>query len=273
MLDKLRTIRSFILDMDGVLYRGRLPLPGAPQFIEYLQSQRTPFILLTNNSTQTAAQYVTKLREMGIAVAEESILTSAQATALYLRQIAAPGTRVYVIGEKGLRQAIEENGYLDSDEGAAFVVVGWDRQLTYDKLKRATLAIRNGAQFIGTNPDRTFPSEEGIVPGNGAILAAIQAATDVEPTIIGKPEPTVFRLALERMAAAAKETAVVGDRLETDILGGHRAGLTTILLLSGVCNKEELAGSNLKPDLVFEGVQELHTALREARVSGVAQSE
>lgn len=247
--------------MDGVLYRGDRPLPGARCFVRMLQDKGIPFMLLTNNSTRTVAQYMTKLDHMGLQVTPSDILTSAQATAMYLQRITPPGTRMYVIGEDGLHEELTSRGYVVAEEDVAFVVVGMDTHLTFDKLRTATLAIRSGAVFVGTNPDRTFPSEEGITPGSGAILAALEAATDVSPTIIGKPQQAVFNLALEKLGMRPEETAMIGDRLETDILGGQKAGLFTILVLTGVTSRQHLSDSDLKPDLVFENLDQLCDAV------------
>ena len=214
-------------------------------------------MFLTNNSTRTPGQHVTKLGKMGIVIEESDDLTSAQATALYMEKIAPPGASVYAIGEEGLRAALGER-YTIAEEGADFVVVGMDTGLTYEKLRVATLLIRGGAKFIATNPDKTLPTEEGFVPGNGASLAALEAATGVAPFVVGKPEPAIFDLALARMGVGKEGVAVIGDRLETDILGGHRAGLSTILVLSGATSRQELENSSIKPDLVFENVRQLY---------------
>lgn len=251
------TFQSLIIDMDGVIYRGDEAIIGAKEFIALLQRGGVPFLFLTNNSTRTPGQYVTKLAKMGIAIEESDVLTSAQATALYLERIARPGDRVYAIGEEGLRAALGEK-YILTEEGADFVVVGMDTGLTYEKLRVATLLIRGGARFIATNPDKTLPTEEGLVPGNGASLAALEAATGVSPFVVGKPEPAIFDLALARMGVGKEGVAVIGDRLETDILGGRRAGLSTILVLSGAASRQELENSPIKPDLVFENVRQLY---------------
>ncbi|MBC8248398.1 MAG: TIGR01457 family HAD-type hydrolase, partial [Anaerolineales bacterium] len=251
------SINSLIIDLDGVLYRGDEAIVGAREFVALLQREGVPFLLLTNNSTRTPGQYVTKLAKMGIAVEESDVLTSAQATALYMERIAPPGARVYAIGEEGLRAALREK-YTITEEGADFVVVGMDRGLTYEKLRVATLLIRSRARFIATNPDKTLPTEEGLVPGNGAAIAALEAATGVAPIVVGKPEPAIFDLALARMGVGKEGAAVIGDRLETDILGGQRAGLNTILVLSGATSRRELENSTIKPDLVFENVRQLY---------------
>lgn len=259
----LREISAFIIDMDGVLYRGNTAIPGASDFISALEETGRKFLLLTNNSSLTPAQYEAKLASMGIKVPKEKIFTSAQATALYLRTIAGTGAKVFLIGMDGIREALLAEGFaLSDDRDVDFVVVGIDFNLSYEKLKKATLAIRAGATFIGTNPDKTLPTEEGLYPGNGAILAALEASTGVKPVIVGKPSPLIFELALKRLGSTPEETAVVGDRLETDILGAHQAGLKGILVLSGVTDRNSLASAELKPDLVFESVKDLAEALR-----------
>lgn len=255
--DRLRSIKNLIIDMDGVLYQGNQAVPGAKEFFAFLRVRPIGFILATNNSTRTARQYVDKLAGMGIEVALSEILTSSQATAMYLETLAPPGTKVYVIGEEGLETAVRERGYIISGEGAEFVVVGLDRDLTYEKLKTATLLIRQGARFIGSNPDKTLPTEEGFIPGAGATLAALEAATGVSPTIVGKPERILFDLALARLGGTQEDTAVIGDRLDTDVLGGHNAGLSTILVLSGATTRQDVDNAPLKPDLVFEDLGHL----------------
>jgi len=257
----LSSLKNLIIDMDGVLYRGRRPLPGAKEFLGHLEERKIAYTLVTNNATRTPEEYVAVLKEMGIEVSPRRILTSALATADYLENLLPEGARLYLIGEEGLHSALAAQGFEFGERNIEAVVVGMDRQLTYEKLKTATVAIRQGARFIGTNPDKSFPAEEAIVPGAGAILAAIEAATGVKPTVIGKPEPILFQMALQRMGASEKETAVIGDRLETDILGGQRCGLTTILVLTGITQKEDLAKSGIRPDYTFESLTQLVHAL------------
>lgn len=171
-----------------------------------------------------------------------------------------------MIGEDGLEHALTQSGFnlVDGAESAQAVVVGMDRSVTYDKLAEATLAIRNGAAFVGTNPDRTFPTPRGLVPGNGSLLAALQAATDQAPIIVGKPERRYFELALEKLGSRAETTLMLGDRLDTDIQGAQNAGLNTCLVLTGVTDRATLAQSSLKPTWVFSGLMELTAALDEA---------
>ncbi len=253
----LHPIHHLIIDMDGVLWRGDEPMPGLQEFFAFLRQHSIDFVLATNNSSRLPEQYVAKLARFGVEVRPERVLTSAQATAVYLATIAPPGTRVYAIGEEGVRQALEQHGFVLTDEEAAYVVSGWDRQLTWDKLATAALLIHAGASFIGTNPDTNFPTEKGPVPGSGAQLAALETTTSVAPVVVGKPEPWMYEEALHRMGARPETTAVIGDRLDTDIAGGVRAGLTTVLLLSGISTQADLAASPIKPDLVCADIGEL----------------
>ena len=265
-LSSLKSMRNFIVDMDGVLYRGNQRLPGARAFLAHLTAERIPFILATNNSTLTPDQYVAKLGAMDVEVAPEHILTSGLAAALYLSHMAPPETGIYAIGEDGLFAALADQGFRTTEKNTQYVVVGMDRELTWHKLRIAALAIRAGATFIGTNPDTTLPTEEGLVPGNGASLAALEAATGTAPLIIGKPQPTLLQLAMEKMGVAGEGTAIIGDRLETDILGGKNAGITTVLVLSGISQPEELGDSPYQPDLVFDNISQFHESWRAQRL-------
>jgi 4-nitrophenyl phosphatase len=260
----LKNVRAFIIDMDGVLWEGRRPLPGLAVFFKTLREQRLRFILATNNASQTPEQYQAKLAGFGVSVAREEVLTSAQAAAQYLAERARNGRRVFAIGEDGVRQAFGERGFTLCDLydlSADYVVCGMDRALSWDKLATATLNIRAGAQFVGTNPDRTFPTERGIAHGNGAILAALQTATDVAPLIVGKPEPTMYQMAMARLQVDPAHTVAIGDRLDTDILGAVRAGIRSLLVLSGVSTAADLHRSDIKPTWVMRDLQEVTQAL------------
>lgn len=264
-MESIRDLRAFIIDMDGVLWEGDRPMPGLVEFFQTLRERQIKFVLATNNASQTPEQYVSKLAGMGVTVAREEILTSAQAAALYLRHESVNGARVFAIGEDGVRQALAETGFTLThlyEVDAQFVVCGMDRELSWDKLATATLNVRAGAKFIGTNPDVTFPTERGITHGNGAVLAAIQTATGVAPIIIGKPEPIMYQLAMARLGVAPAETAAIGDRLETDILGAVRAGIRSVLVLSGVSSREQLAGLDYRPTWVMRDIREVTEAIR-----------
>jgi 4-nitrophenyl phosphatase len=257
--ERLDRFRHLIIDMDGVLWRGQRPVAGLPELFDWLRGRDVRFVLATNNSSQTVSHYVAQLERFGVTVAPEEIITSAQATADYLSERARADASVYMIGGEGLQEALGDAGFrlLEGDGTSDYVVVGWDRRLTFEKLAQATLQIRAGAEFVGTNPDRTWPSERGLVPGAGAILAALEAASDVQPTIIGKPYPTMFEIAMKRMGATAASTAMLGDRLDTDIQGGHNAGIATILVLTGVTTPEDLRTGGVQPDLVFDDIAAL----------------
>lgn len=247
-----------MIDLDGVVYTGSEVVPGAAGFFRRVRELGIPFLLITNNSSRTAEQFAERLAGMGIEVRPAEVLTSAQATAEFLASTAPPGSRAYVIGEVGLRSALEARGFrLVDGPQADYVVVGLDRGFNYEKLTIAIRAVLGGARFVGPNPDTTLPMEDGLCPGAGAFQAAIRAATGVEPLIIGKPEPTMLSIGLRMLGCAPQEAAIVGDRLDTDILGGQRAGVGTILVLTGVATAEEAAASAIKPDYVLRDLAEL----------------
>jgi len=256
----LGQIRAVIADADGTLWRGSRPVAGLVDFFDLLQARGIPIMVVTNNTVKTPEQYRQKLAGFGLAVGTDCVLTASVATVAYLTKNFQPAAPVYVIGQSGLRRAVQEAGFTllnNADQPAAAVVVGGDTLLTYNKLKHAILLIQKGAGFIGTNPDLLVPTEEGFVPEAGTTLAAIQAATGVSPIIIGKPEPPLFEMALEKMGIAPQQTAMLGDRLETDILGGQRAGLKTILVTTGIDNRETIVQKGIRPDAIFSGLRQL----------------
>lgn len=259
----LRELRGLVIDMDGVLWHGDTPLPGLADFFGVLRRRGIKIILATNNNTQSPAGFAEKVQRLGAQVDPEEVLTASVATVCYLKRRFPPASRVYVIAEAPFKALITNAGFVLADRDVVAVIVAMDRALTYEMLKRATLLIRAGAEFIGANPDRTYPSEEGLLPGSGTILAALVASTDRQPVIIGKPERRMFEMALERMGLPASQVASIGDRLETDIAGGQQVGLKTILVLSGVTTAEALAASPIKPNWVFSGIDELARALDE----------
>ena len=241
---------KFIIDMDGVIYRGNKKIEYAGEFIEFLKEKKINFLLATNNSTKTAEMYVEKLRKMGIYVEKEKILTSGSATARYLK-IEKNFARVLIVGEEGLFREFENIGWeiLDYEEWekADYVVVGMDRRVTYEKLKSACLAIYNGAKFIGTNGDRNFPSEEGLIPGAGSFLSFLESATQKKPVVIGKPNEPYIEVIKEILGFG--EYWVVGDREDTDMLMGKKMNAKRVLILTGVTKEpkgdEELIFKNL----------------------------
>ena len=254
-MQTLAKINHLIIDMDGVLYLGNQPMPRLCEFITFLRERPIHFILATNNSTRTPQEYVEKLAGMGVTVSPEEILVSGQATARYLAREYPPGTRVHVFGMPALKQAIVNEGFILADEDVELVVASMDRQVTFEKLKRATLLIRGGARFIATNLDPTNPSEEGLIPGSGAMIVALEAASGTKATVIGKPEPIMYQLAMDQMGARPETTAALGDRADTDILGGKRAGLTTLCVLSGSSERSEAEA--YEADMIFEDIADL----------------
>ena len=264
---QLSTLQALLLDMDGVLYRGPEPLPGAQQLSETLAALDLRCVCLTNNSSKTPTEIVEKLAAMNIAMRPEQILTSSTATGHMLRSHHARGTTVCYIGMHGLEHALFHDGYfVPATTEAELVVVGVDFKLDYDKLKRATLAIRRGAAFYATNADRTFPAPEGLVPGAGSIIAALEAATDRQPTVIGKPQRAMFDTALDLLKLQANAVAMVGDRLDTDIAGAQAAGIATIWLASGVHSRADVAAWQPQPDLLLDDLGALLAVLREERL-------
>jgi 4-nitrophenyl phosphatase len=254
---ELSTIQSLILDMDGVIWRASEPIGDLHAIFERIAGRRWKVALATNNATRTIGMYVERLASFGVNVLPWQVINSAQAAARFLKAHFPRGGPVYVIGERGLIEALEEQGFHHSEANALAVAVAMDRGLTYDKLRRATLLIRGGALFVATNPDRTFPTPEGLVPGAGAILAALEAATYQQPVVCGKPAPEMYRMALERLGTPPEHTLVVGDRLETDIAGAQVLGCPTALVLSGVASRQEAEAWQPAPDLIVEDLTEL----------------
>ena len=254
-MPSLSDIRHVIIDMDGVLYCGDRPMPSLREFIAFLRERSITFILATNNSTRTPQEYADKLAGMGVPVSPDEILVSGQATARFLAREYPRGTRVHVFGMQPLRQAMVDEGFVLADEDVELVVASMDRAVTYEKLRRATLLIRRGARFIATNLDPTNPSEDGLIPGTGAMIAALEAASGVKPTAVGKPEPIMYQLAMERMGARPEATAAIGDRADTDILGGKRAGIITIGVLSGSSDRAEIEATGA--DMIFADIAHL----------------
>jgi 4-nitrophenyl phosphatase len=258
---ELSQIRAVLFDLDGVVYLGATPLPGAQAAFDWLDERGMPYCLVTNNSTRTPRQYQDKLRAMGIEIPAHTIYTSALATAQYLKKQYPDGAPVFAIGEAGVYEALAGAGFWIDDRAPALVCVGLDQSLTYAKLKTACLAIRAGARFIGTNPDRTLPVEEGLVPGNGAALAALETSTDVTPVVIGKPSATMIDLAIERIGARKEAVAIIGDRLDTDIEAGEAAGITTVLILTGVHRVEDIPRFSARPDYIVDNLDQFRAAL------------
>ena len=253
---------NFLLDMDGVIYLNQQPIPEAIAFVGRLREMRKGILFLTNNSKYTRSEYREKLAGMGIEAGEEEFMTASVATAAFLAENHdLEGRTAYVIGGRGLVEALSGTRLrlLTGEDGrsADFVIVGWDTELTYDKLRIASLALHAGATFIATNYDATFPAPDGLWPGAGSIVAALETAAGREALVVGKPSVYIMQAALTEMGGKADTTLMIGDRLETDILGGWRAGLDTCLVLTGVATLEDLEGYKPQPDLVVESLLEL----------------
>lgn len=261
---QLSNIRAFLLDMDGTVYLGPNPIEGASAFIDYLQTSETPFLFLTNNPSADAAYYRDKLARMGIQVDASHILTAGAATARYLRE-ETPYRRLCVLGTPSFEEELlRADMRLDGDTPDA-VVIAFDKTLTYAKLERACLLVSAGLPYIATNPDRVCPTEYGYIPDCGAIAALIEAATGRRPDFIGKPEPAFARLALDVLGTEAATTAMVGDRLYTDMAMAKRASMPGILVLSGESTAQDVQNTPEPPDFVLPSVRELHRALLETR--------
>ena len=247
---------GFLIDMDGVLYRGKRLIAGADRFIAELRRREIPFRLLTNNSQRTRRDVVTKLERLGIDVDVEHVFTSAMATARFLAR-EKPGGTAFVIGEGGLLNALHENGYSIVDNDPDYVVVGEGRTFSLELAEAATRMILRGARFIATNPDPNCPTEDGLRPGCGATVAMLEAATGRKAFSVGKPNPVMMRAARKELGLSTDQTIMVGDTMETDILGGVQLGFHTILVLSGGTRREDLERYAYRPEMVVESMAEV----------------
>jgi 4-nitrophenyl phosphatase len=224
--------------MDGVIWRDNAPIGDLPAVFRGIL-KRYQVALATNNSTNSVQMYVDKLAGFGVQIEPWRIVNSSQATCAYLKDRFPQGGKVYIVGEKGLHQELAEHGFYPAEQDVLAVVAGMDREINYTKLNIAARLIRQGAVFIGTNPDNTYPTPQGLAPGAGSILAAIEAASGVAPLVMGKPAPEMYRMALQRLEIKPEQALVVGDRLSTDIAGAQNLGCRTALVLSGVTRREE----------------------------------
>jgi len=252
---RIREAEAFIFDMDGVLYRGQQPLPGVVEIFDALEARGIPYLLATNNSAASPADYVKRMAGHGVTVSEDLIQTSATATRDFLQAELPAGSRLLVVGAPALgTQLSDGTGFVitdDPDDDVAAVVAGIDQRFNYDTLTRASAAIRRGARFIATNTDATLPVEGGFLPGAGSVVAAIATAGGAAPTVVGKPETIMMTDGVMRLGTSLRGTIMIGDRLDTDILAAHRAGLTTAMVLTGVSTRDDLATSEVLPDYVF----------------------
>jgi NagD protein len=251
-----RQIDSWLMDMDGVLVREQHAIPGADRFLAALRERGTPFLVLTNNSIYTRRDLAARLAASGLHVPEESLWTSADATARFLQR-QRPGGSAFVIGEAGLTTALHHAGYTLTDRDPDYVVVGETRTYSFERITQAIRLIAGGARFIATNPDATGPSPEGPLPATGSIAALISRATGVDPYYVGKPNPLMMRSALNAIDAHSETTAMIGDRMDTDVISGLEAGLETILVLTGLTTREDAERYPFRPSRILESVAEL----------------
>ena len=252
----LEATECWLTDMDGVLVHEGHALPGAAEFLDRLVTRERRFLVLTNNSIFTPRDLSARLAGSGLRVPEESIWTSALATAQFLAD-QMPGGSAYCIGEAGLTTALHEAGYVLTETDPDYVVLGETRTYSFEAITRAIRLLDGGARFIATNPDPSGPSQEGKLPATGAVAALITRATQREPYYVGKPNPMMFRSAMNRIEAHSETTAMVGDRMDTDVVAGIEAGLRTVLVLTGSTSREEVDGFPFRPSLVLDGVADL----------------
>jgi NagD protein len=253
---------AWLSDMDGVLVREGEPIPGAAEFIAALRQGEHPFLVLTNNSIWTARDLSARLRSSGLDIAEDEIWTSALATATFLSD-QRPGGSVYVVGEAGLTSALHDAGFVMTDTDPDFVVLGETRTYSFEAITTAIRHIGRGARFIATNPDPTGPSPEGPLPACGAVAELISTATNRRPYVVGKPNPVMFRYAMNMIGAHSESTTMVGDRMDTDVVAGMEAGLRTVLVLSGSTSADEVERYPYRPSLVRDSVADLVEIVKE----------
>jgi NagD protein len=251
-----RRIASWLMDMDGVLVHEEQAIPGADRFLARLRERDTPFLVLTNNSIYTRRDLAARLRASGLEAPEEAIWTSALATARFLED-QRPGGSAYVIGEAGLTTALHAAGYTMTDRDPDYVVLGETRTYSFERITRAIRLVAGGARFIATNPDATGPSPDGPLPATGSVAALISRATGVEPYFVGKPNPLMMRSALNAIDAHSETTAMVGDRMDTDVVSGLEAGLETILVLTGLTTHADAERFPYRPSRIVDSIADL----------------
>jgi len=254
-------IKALILDMDGVIWRSDSPIGNLPEIFAHIESRGLKYVFATNNGTKTPEQYVGVLKKLGVKVKPEQIVTSALGVAHMLAQRFPRGTKIFVIGEEGIRAALQAEGFeiaaIENAQDANVVVMGIDREINFEKMREATLLVRRGVPFYATNPDKTFPTPRGEIPGAGAWISVITTATGIEPIYAGKPFPFMIELSLERLGTKKEETLVVGDRLETDIAAGQAIGCPCAVVLSGVSTREQAEVWMPKIDIVADDLSSL----------------
>lgn len=247
---------GFLIDMDGVIYRGTELIPGAKQFVGRLLEEQIPFLFLTNNSQRSRRDVATKLNRMGMPIEEKHVFTCAMATARFLAR-QKPGGTAYVIGESGLINALHSNGFSIVDSHPDYVVVGEGRTLSFEMVERAVQLILEGARLIATNLDPNCPTSTGTRPGCGAVVALLEKATGVKAFSVGKPSPIMMRAARKELGLEAANTIMIGDTMDTDILGGVQMGYRTVLVLSGTTSRDDLKQYAFRPDFIVDSIADL----------------
>lgn len=251
----MKHYEGYLIDLDGTMYRGKEKIEEAVQFVNELARREIPYLFVTNNSSKTCAQVAEKLTAMGIAAQEKHVFTTSMATATYIAE-EKPNATVYMIGEEGLRDALEKQNFTFKDENVDYVVIGIDRAITYEKLAKACLAVRAGAKFISTNGDNAIPTEKGLLPGNGSLTSVITVSTEIAPIFIGKPESIIVNQALEVIGTKREKTVMVGDNYHTDIMAGMNANIDTIMVHTGVTTKVQLANYKNQPTFSVHSLSE-----------------
>jgi len=249
----LKQYKGYLIDLDGTMYKGTEKIEAAGRFVHELKRRGIPYLFVTNNSSRTPAQVAEKLCGFDIPTEATQVFTTSQATANYIHNLKSDAS-VYVIGEDGIMEALEEKGFTFVDENPDFVITGIDRHLSYEKLAKACLAVRAGASFVSTNADIAIPTERGFLPGNGALTSVISVSTGVQPVFIGKPERIIMDQALAALSVNKEDTIMVGDFYHTDIMAGMNAGIDTLLVLSGVTTAEQLKEYDRQPTFVVESL-------------------
>ncbi|MBT2731981.1 TIGR01457 family HAD-type hydrolase [Carnobacterium sp. ISL-102] len=248
--------KGYLIDLDGTMYLGKEPIPAASRFIKRLQENKIPYLFVTNNSSKTQKEVADNLiQNFGVQTAEDEVYTSSLATADYLTSLGG-GKKVYIIGETGIRSALKNAGFVEDETNPDYVVVGLDRQVTYQDFETATLAIQKGARFIATNKDTNLPSDKGMVPGAGSLVALLIASTRVQPTFIGKPEAIIMEAATKTIGLTKEEVIMVGDNYETDILAGINNDVDTLLVLTGFTSLKDLEHVEQQPTYLLNSLDE-----------------
>ncbi|WP_456277811.1 TIGR01457 family HAD-type hydrolase [Bacillus sp. AK128] len=251
----MKQYEGYLIDLDGTMYRGKERIIEACHFVQALKEKGIPYLFVTNNSSRRPSQVAEKLREFEIPAEDDQVFTTSQATANYIFDQKSDAS-VYIVGEEGIRHAVLEKGLTIQEQNPDFVVMGIDREINYEKLALACIAVRNGATFISTNGDIAIPTERGLLPGNGSLTSVVAVSTEVQPTFIGKPEKIIMEQALKAIGTPPEKTLMIGDNYQTDILAGINAGLDTLLVHTGVTTKEHVKSIVKQPTYIIDSLEQ-----------------